>query len=185
MIEALGNIGDFIGGIGVVITLLYLAFQVRQNSRSVKAAAAQGVLGSLAQTLNSIGSSPQASRVFALGQLDPSKLTDEEVYQFIHLILGYFRIIEQAFYQNRLGGLDEDLWNGHVAQVRRHRCSVGGPPEALCSTRIFDASLTISRGTTSLPEELTWSAPSRTKPRPPSNQAVATDEPQSVPIGLW
>jgi hypothetical protein len=117
MIEALGNIGDFIGGIGVVITLLYLAFQVRQNSRSVKAAAAQGVLGSLAQTLNSIGSSPQASRVFALGQLDPSKLTDEEVYQFIHLILGYFRIIEQAFYQNRLGGLDEDLWNGHVAQV--------------------------------------------------------------------
>ena len=116
-IGTLGDIGDFIGGIGVVITLLYLAFQIRQNSRSVKAASAQGILGSLGQMLNSIGSSPQASRAFALGQLDPSKLTDEEVYQFVHLILGYFRVIEQAFYQNRLGGLDADLWNGHVAQV--------------------------------------------------------------------
>lgn len=31
MIEALGNIGDFVGGIGVVITLFYLAFQIRAS----------------------------------------------------------------------------------------------------------------------------------------------------------
>jgi hypothetical protein len=32
MLEGLGNLGDFLGGIGVVVTLVYLAFQVRQNS---------------------------------------------------------------------------------------------------------------------------------------------------------
>jgi len=31
MIEALGNIGDFVGGIGVVVTLLYLAVQIRAS----------------------------------------------------------------------------------------------------------------------------------------------------------
>jgi len=31
MIETLGNIGDFVGGIGVVITLFYLAFQIRAS----------------------------------------------------------------------------------------------------------------------------------------------------------
>jgi hypothetical protein len=29
MVETLGNIGDFVGGVGVVITLFYLAFQIR------------------------------------------------------------------------------------------------------------------------------------------------------------
>jgi hypothetical protein len=29
VLEDLGNLGDFLGGIGVVVTLLYLAIQVR------------------------------------------------------------------------------------------------------------------------------------------------------------
>ena len=114
MIEALGNIGDFVGGVGVVVTLLYLAIQIRQNSRTVRAASAQQTLGAMSQMLSAIGCSPQASRAFSLGQLDPDKLTDEELYQFAHLIAAYFRVIEQTFYQHRLGGLDEDLWNGQV-----------------------------------------------------------------------
>ena len=40
MVEDLGNVGDFIGGIGVVVTLAYLALQIRQNNRSLKAATA-------------------------------------------------------------------------------------------------------------------------------------------------
>ena len=39
--DALGNIGDFLGGIGVVITLVYLAGQIRQNTRSVRISAFQ------------------------------------------------------------------------------------------------------------------------------------------------
>ncbi len=117
MIETLGNLGDFIGGIGVIVTLIYLAGQIRQNSRSVKAASAQAMLGSLGQTLNSIGSSPQTSRVFSLGQLDPSQLDEAEVAQFAHLILGWFRIVEQAFFEHERGGLDSELWEGHVAQL--------------------------------------------------------------------
>jgi hypothetical protein len=31
MVENLGNIGDFVGGIGVVFTLVYLAFQIRAS----------------------------------------------------------------------------------------------------------------------------------------------------------
>ena len=38
MIESLGNIGDFVGGIGVVVSLVYLATQSRQNARSTRAA---------------------------------------------------------------------------------------------------------------------------------------------------
>jgi hypothetical protein len=35
-LEALGNIGDFVGGVAVVATLIYLALQIRQNSRQIE-----------------------------------------------------------------------------------------------------------------------------------------------------
>jgi hypothetical protein len=34
VIEDLGNIGDFLGGIAVVVTLIYVATQIRQNTNS-------------------------------------------------------------------------------------------------------------------------------------------------------
>ncbi len=35
----LANLGEFIGGVAVLVTLIYLAAQIRQNTRSVEAAA--------------------------------------------------------------------------------------------------------------------------------------------------
>lgn len=45
MIENLGNVGDFIGGIGVVITLIYLATQIAQNTRSLRLSNLQQTMG--------------------------------------------------------------------------------------------------------------------------------------------
>ena len=41
MLEALGNIGDFLGGLGVVITLPCLVAQIRENTRASKSASYQ------------------------------------------------------------------------------------------------------------------------------------------------
>ena len=35
MLEALGDLGDFLGGIGVMITVIYLALQIRHNTRGL------------------------------------------------------------------------------------------------------------------------------------------------------
>lgn len=35
-IETLGHLGDFIGGLAVIASLLYLAVQIRQNTRAVR-----------------------------------------------------------------------------------------------------------------------------------------------------
>ncbi|MFT5561746.1 MAG: hypothetical protein ACJAYE_003468 [Candidatus Azotimanducaceae bacterium] len=35
-LEEIGSIGEFVSGIGVVISLIYLAYQVRENSKFVK-----------------------------------------------------------------------------------------------------------------------------------------------------
>ena len=42
--EALGAIGEIVGAVAVIATLGYLAVQIRQNTRSVRAATLQSVL---------------------------------------------------------------------------------------------------------------------------------------------
>jgi hypothetical protein len=41
--DALGNLGDFIGGIAVVVTLIYLAVQIRQNTSALRTASRQTI----------------------------------------------------------------------------------------------------------------------------------------------
>jgi hypothetical protein len=111
--EALGNIGDFIGGVGVLITLLYLASQIRQNSLSVRNAAAESVLQGLVANLQTAASSPQMARVISLGQSDIESLTEDERAQFIFWMYGWFRILERAYVHYRAGHVDEGEWKGH------------------------------------------------------------------------
>ena len=43
MLGSLGDLGDFIGGIAVVVTLISLASQIRNNTHAVRAASRQDV----------------------------------------------------------------------------------------------------------------------------------------------
>ena len=46
MFEDLGNLGDFVGGIGVMITLAYLAVQIRRNTRALRSNTHQAMMDS-------------------------------------------------------------------------------------------------------------------------------------------
>ena len=39
-LQDLGNIGEFLGSIGVIVTLIYLAIQIRQNTKAARASSA-------------------------------------------------------------------------------------------------------------------------------------------------
>ena len=45
--EALGAVGEVVGAVGVIFSLLYLASQVSDNSRQLRHASAQAVLDKL------------------------------------------------------------------------------------------------------------------------------------------
>jgi hypothetical protein len=46
MLDALGNLGDFLGGIAVIITIVYLAVQVRQNTAALRVQSRQEIVES-------------------------------------------------------------------------------------------------------------------------------------------
>jgi hypothetical protein len=111
MLEALGNLGDFIGGLAVIATLLYLAVQVRQNTQMLRAnALATGSEARLSFN-HLLGTNPAAARVYQLGLEDFSSLTEDEQRQFLHLIRAGFGSYQHVFQQYEGGLVDEAVWH--------------------------------------------------------------------------
>jgi hypothetical protein len=109
-LDALGNIGDFLGGIGVVITLAYLAFQIRHGARATRAATIQAVFSDATACSRLIGSSPQVATVWRRGCNSPKDLSEEELTQFFSLAIAILRNLENMFTQFRIAGDDESAW---------------------------------------------------------------------------
>jgi uncharacterized protein with PQ loop repeat len=65
--EAVGAIGEIIGAIAVVVTLIYLAVQVHQNTKSVQASTYQLVAEALADTcFRLVGAMKNSTKVSCL-----------------------------------------------------------------------------------------------------------------------
>ena len=112
MLDALGNIGDFIGGIAVVITLLYLAHQVRQNTKSTHSASYQAIVSSMSVFSRELAFEPERSELFIKGLLNPDELTDSERTRFSLLMTSYFRSMENIHFQYESGAIPDDVWQG-------------------------------------------------------------------------
>ena len=117
-IQDLGSLGELLAAIATLATLAYLAIQIRQNSDSVKAAAAQSTLAGVNNALQNAASNPQLARVVITGQTNFDELSEAERQQFIVWIFSWFRTIELAYHHNLMGHLDSKIWEGHELHLK-------------------------------------------------------------------
>ena len=107
-LEDLGNLGDFIGGLAVIATLLYLAVQIRQNNRLLRTSAEQ-VADPIAAIAN-IAQSPENAAIYHRGLASPSDLADEERTHFYLMMASSFYVLHQGYRAYQLGTQTKDTW---------------------------------------------------------------------------
>jgi len=109
--STLGDIGDFVGGVAVVVSLIYLAVQIRQNTRSVRAASFQALSESHSDRTLRLAENSELHHLWACG-LRGDPLSDEDALRFGSIMLSLIRLSSNAFVQYRSGLLTEDQWQG-------------------------------------------------------------------------
>ena len=80
--ESLGNIGDFVGGIGVIVTLAYLALQIRQNTAATKADSYQSVIALASEWSRDLSLDAEICDVLDRGARDLGSLDHIERIRF-------------------------------------------------------------------------------------------------------
>ena len=108
--QLLGNYGEFIGAIGVVVTLGYLAIQIRQNTRSNRVSAELECLKLLTDWVGRISASKDAQRLWDIVADGSEPLSPEDSRQYIWLKGEFGWITQTAFIQYRRGFLSKEAW---------------------------------------------------------------------------
>jgi hypothetical protein len=118
--DAIGAIGEVVGAVAVFITLVYLTLQIRQNTRSVKAAAVQSVMSSASSTYSALAYDAEMSRIYWDGLNDFKSLPHDERRRFATYMASTLKPVESMLVQTRLGTLDYDDWEGDRRELVRH-----------------------------------------------------------------
>ena len=81
----LANLGQIIGALAVVISLFYVASQIRQNTNTVRSATAQTVHEHFAKWYHLVAADDELSQIVANGLRDYASLSEKEEFGLLRL----------------------------------------------------------------------------------------------------
>lgn len=108
----LANLGQIIGALAVVVSLFYVASQIRQNTNAVRSATAQTVHEHFANWYHLIAADAELAQIAANGLRDYSSLSEQERVRFIATLMSFLSYSQNAFLKWREGLLRPALWLG-------------------------------------------------------------------------
>jgi hypothetical protein len=115
VLESLGNLGDFLGGIGVVITLVYLATQIRQNTAVVRANGAASHSEGLNNITLLLARDAEARAVYFEGLRDYDGLAEDGKLQFDLLVQYFCQSLQRSLHLHREHAISEEAWGETLA----------------------------------------------------------------------
>jgi hypothetical protein len=109
MSQLLGNFGEFVGSIGVLATLAYLAVQIRQNTRATVAASHHAITDSLNHGNIAVAQDEALAQIWVSGCTDRTSLSLVERERFDSLLRAHFHVFDTLYYAANNGVGDRNL----------------------------------------------------------------------------
>ena len=114
--EQAGALGEIVGAVAVVLSLVYLARQIHIQNQESRANAVhqviEGYRSSVAELLD-----PGMAEIWVLGMEDFDQLTTPQQLRFFIYLTVTLRSFENAYFQWRQGRLETDVWNPLLAPL--------------------------------------------------------------------
>ena len=109
---------EIFGAVAIVVSLIFVGFQIRGNTKATQAATFQEHMGYEIDFVTRIGSDRDLARLWDLTLTDFENLGDDEKTQGAYLFLGAMRLWEGFYLQWRAGTLSEEGWKAREPIVR-------------------------------------------------------------------
>ena len=113
----LASLGSFASSFAVMISLVYLALQVRQAERNQQANIRMGRANRTVQVMLT-RSDPSVARAWMKGMSGALDISEEELVQFQALCAAGLTSAEDSFYQHKEGLLNDAAFNSYVRGLK-------------------------------------------------------------------
>jgi hypothetical protein len=110
--EALGAMGELIGAAGVILTLVYLAHQIRQNTRAIRAQTHQAITTANLGMAMGLAESEGLAGVLVRGLADFDSLEPADRLRAVGWFNSFLKFGENTHYQFLQGSLEKSVWEG-------------------------------------------------------------------------
>ena len=124
-LQGLVALAEIVSALAVVLTLVVLIISIRQNTKSQRAL----VVDSLAAAITSINvpamKSPTLGSALSKATANWSSASREERIVAHYFLFSFFKLLENAWYQQKTGVLDQAQWLGWEKLLRKYYHSDG------------------------------------------------------------
>ena len=116
--EAIQALAEIVAAIGVIVSLVYLAGQVRQNTRSNAAATNQALLANYMALVSHSWQSPSGAHLYAntMGGTWEALSTEDQAAGR-QMWLGAMRLFDHAYQQHQAGLIAGEAWTAWKKQM--------------------------------------------------------------------
>lgn len=125
ILEDLGNLGDFIGGIAVVVTIIYLAVQVRRNTRALQTASRQELVSGFREH-NRLFFEAGATDAFSAGLRRYPDIPREQADLFSGMLTDHATFLQGAFALHEAGTLEDETYEAYLQYFSATVLTPGG-----------------------------------------------------------
>ena len=108
--ETAGVIAEVVAAFAVVVSLWYLAVQLKQSTELAKAELEVQLGVTWAQMHDNMIQNPGLAKAYDLAALNWSEISDEDVRAYLWFVAKSFHMLEGMFRQYQRGLLAEDVW---------------------------------------------------------------------------
>ena len=119
------DIFEAVGFLAVVSSIIFLAFEIRQNTQAMQAAGIQDATNVARQQLLTVVTDSEVHRIEMLGHENPDQLTPEELRRYVYLNRSFWLGMQGLFRQRSLGVLPEAEWNVMSGVICRELANPG------------------------------------------------------------
>jgi hypothetical protein len=108
--ETAGVIAEVVAAFAVVVSLWYLAVQLKQSTELAKAELEVQLGVTWAQLHDNMIQNPGLAKAYDLAEKNWSEMSDEDVRAYLWFVAKSFHILEGMFRQYQRGLMAEDVW---------------------------------------------------------------------------
>lgn len=113
--EAVGAVGESLGALAVVISLIYLASQIRVQNKESRIGSVHEIIEAFRDSVATVQDRDRAELV-ARARYEFDELSAAQRIQFIAIVQSILRVWEEAFFQYKESRLDPQIWEAMLNQ---------------------------------------------------------------------
>jgi hypothetical protein len=115
--DTIGAIAESLGASGVIVSLIYLALQVRQNTQQIRLSRAQETSSSIQDGFAPIYNVGNPA-IWHKGHFNPDDLDGQDALTFRMLLVRQLYNVQNFVYQREHGLIDEDVFESTISLLR-------------------------------------------------------------------